>query len=1346
MTNNKREKGTNKLSNWILKNLSLKPLRNSILSKVSVIFVLLAIVPIIIVSIAIAIPSINKGNAALLAQEFNQLEAVRTLKANQIQAWIVDRKGDAVLVSNMVVVKGSEGVVEGLPYLIEYKNDQSNPNFQTAYNRAASVLRPFAEQIGGGVYDDIMMVDPDGDILFAINPNSQNTNIFATGEVDPLLFQNALQNVYIGDVRESPLHGGYLLLVAAPVLGSDGETIGIIILEASADVLNNLMNERTGLGETGETYLVGQDNLFRNDSRFLGHLEVQTTILNPDVRVDTLASRNALSGGYGTEIITDYRGVQVLSSWSPIIVQEPTDSDPEGIHWALIAEIDEAEVLAPNVATSKFVIVLGLSLLAIVGAGAGVFGIQVAKRLVRPIIQLTNRAEEVTSGNLEGTLPSTPRQDEIGVLTNAFSTMTRRLQISIESLQKSEERYRGVSELATTFAYALKYDTAGKGHLKWFTGNLDGMTGYTEEELKLRGFDGILHPDEVEAGDKRDQQVKAGKSTTAEFRIITKDKGIRWMLGYTRPMWGDVHKKVVGAIGAALDITERKNAEQSLRLLSSAVEQTASKIIITNTDGLIEYVNPAFEILSGYSKEEAIGKKMNLLKSGEQDDIFYQNLWETILKGETFQADFINKRKNGEIFHDSQTITPIKDGQGNITHFVSTSIDITERKLAEEGLRKKSAEFEGIIKAMTDVVVYADGDRKILVTNPALEKVFGYTSEEVLGKHTSMFYTSREEFERQGKLRFNLSGEEILKPYEIDYRRKDGSIFPSETVGTPVKDSNGEIVGLLGIIRDITEHKNREETLRLLSSAVEQTGSHVLISNTKGEIEYVNPAFEQATGYSKEEAIGLKPNILKSDAHDKNFYKNLWDTILAGEDFHEEIINQKKNGEIFHETKTITPIKDEEGRITHFVATGIDITDRIAAENMLVNYNQRLETLRDIDRAILSAQTPQAIAQAATIHLKELIPFSRTSVIIYDYENKEVEVLFEHWDQEGTIINDGSGRYSMEIAPINPLLSEGRIYEVEDLTKLKNPTPVEQAILKRGLKSYIQVPLVTRYGLLGALNFVADDPNVFNTEHKEIAREAANSIAIALQQARLFQQIDAGREQLQILARELVNVQETERRRLALELHDEIGQILTGLKFTLEMGLQWPDKIDYTSLAESQKLVDDLIARVQEISLDLRPAMLDDLGLLPALLWHFDRYKTQTGVDVEFEHAGLKQRFDSQLETVAYRIVQEGLTNVARYAEVKKVAVQVTNTENLLTIQLHDDGVGFDLDTVLASGESSGLVGIRERTLTVGGQLIIETEPGAGSLLIAKLPIQELLERRETPRKKAKKKPGRNKK
>ncbi len=227
--------------------------------------------------------------------------------------------------------------------------------------------------------------------------------------------------------------------------------------------------------------------------------------------------------------------------------------------------------------------------------------------------------------------------------------------------------------------------------------------------------------------------------------------------------------------------------------------------------------------------------------------------------------------------------------------------------------------------------------------------------------------------------------------------------------------------------------------------------------------------------------------------------------------------------------------------------------------------------------------------------------------------------------------------------------------------------------------------------------------------------------------ADLERRVEERTAELRKLSQRLVQVQEAERRNIAHELHDEVGQVLTGLKLILEMSTRLPAEAAHAQLPDAQALVNDLMNKVRNLSLDLRPPMLDDLGLLHALLWHFDRYTTQTNIRVRFVHPGLLagQRFTQELEIAAYRIVQEALTNVARYAGVNEVEVCVAADAEGLDVEIKDRGKGFEVEAMLAAASSIGLTGMRERARLLSGKLAVVSKPGAGTTVTADLPLHE---------------------
>ncbi len=232
-----------------------------------------------------------------------------------------------------------------------------------------------------------------------------------------------------------------------------------------------------------------------------------------------------------------------------------------------------------------------------------------------------------------------------------------------------------------------------------------------------------------------------------------------------------------------------------------------------------------------------------------------------------------------------------------------------------------------------------------------------------------------------------------------------------------------------------------------------------------------------------------------------------------------------------------------------------------------------------------------------------------------------------------------------------------------------------------------------------------------------------------------YQQVKEGRKRLENLSHRLVDIQEEERRRIAIELHDEIGQSLTGLKLKLATLPSRQTSTQMEDLQKTQIILDDLIDRVRRLSLDLRPGMLDDLGLLPALLWYFEQYTSRTGIEIAFHHSGIqKRRFPNPVEIAAYRITQEGLTNIARHAGVKSAVVNVIRRESVMHLEILDTGIGFESEIVSKGSATTGLSGMRERISMLGGELKIRSKPGKGTKLQVDLPLDGRLERRKNAR------------
>jgi PAS domain S-box-containing protein len=441
---------------------------------------------------------------------------------------------------------------------------------------------------------------------------------------------------------------------------------------------------------------------------------------------------------------------------------------------------------------------------------------------------------------------------------------------------------------------------------------------------------------------------------------------------------------------------------------------------------------------------------------------------------------------------------------------------------------------------------------------------------------------------------------------------------------------------------------------------------------------YVSPQIEDILGFSQEEWLN-DPVRWYQQIHPDD--KDRWsveaaELFLLGQPLKSLYRIIARNGRVvwFHcEAKMV---RNQDGCPWFIHGVAFDISELKSAEEALKESEEMLRGLFESAPDTVLVITHEGEIANVNVQVERMFGYPSTELV-----GKGIDILIP----EGVILNQIHGRRTGE--PHTPMTGPGELYgRRKDGTRF--PVDIMLSPMNVGQSSMV----------IGVVRDIT---------RRKLAEEALRDYA----------------ERLKLLSRRLMEVQELERRNIALELHDEIGQVLTGLKLTLEVGSRLPAEEVQNTLSTARGLVNELMARVRNLSLDLRPAMLDDFGLLPTLLWHIEHYTAQTQVRVNFKHSGLeKQRFPPEVETAAYRVVQEALTNVARHAGVEEATVRVWTLQDTLSIQVEDGGRGFELESV-AGRETSGLAGMRERTTVLGGQLKIDSSVGSGTRLLAELSV-----------------------
>ncbi len=381
---------------------------------------------------------------------------------------------------------------------------------------------------------------------------------------------------------------------------------------------------------------------------------------------------------------------------------------------------------------------------------------------------------------------------------------------------------------------------------------------------------------------------------------------------------------------AALEQSEARS-----RLQVAALEAVGAGVLITDTSAAIKWVNSGFETLTGYRREQVIGRRPSELtaQDGSEDD-YYEDLWRTILSGQAWRGELLNRRSDGTLYDEELVIAPVKDGSGRISHFVGIKQDISARKRIEKALQqshsllaKLSRQVPGLI---CQIRVSPDGRIAIPFVNDAVVEMYGVTPEQVREDASELL--SRIHADDLVAVTGNIEDSaRTLKPWQQEYRvMLDDGMRWHYGSARPERLEDGATLWH-GFITDVTERRKADEQLRIAAAAFElQEG--MIVTDAKGTILRVNRAFEQVTGYSTDEAIGKNPGILHSGRQDADFYRVMWRDIVDTGTWQGEIWNRRKDGEIYPEWLVISAVKDNGGRTTHYVAAFSDITQRKKAE------------------------------------------------------------------------------------------------------------------------------------------------------------------------------------------------------------------------------------------------------------------------------------------------------------------------------------------------------------------------------------------------------------------------------
>jgi len=991
----------------------------------------------------------------------------------------------------------------------------------------------------------------------------------------------------------------------------------------------------------------------------------------------------------------------------------------------------------------------------------------------------------------------------------AFTRDITEQKIAEQNLKESEELLRTVISNAPISIFA----TDEKGIFTLHEGKAIERVGMKAgENVGVSAYDlfsGIKvveHNGTVSTGKSVLDRVSKGEYLSG----ITELNGVIFDNQFA-PIW-DENKKVVGLLGVATDITERKQAEQELRESEMynrmLFEQSVIGLALADLNGKLVDVNPAFA--------QIIGRTID-----ETEKLTYWDITpKKYAEQEKIQLDLLNNTGRfgpfeKEYIHINGNLVPVRL-QGVIIErkgekYIWASVeDISGRKRSEEALFASEMQLRFITDNAPICIAYCDLEKRYKFVNLPYAELFGLQPSDIIGKYAREIYNEESYTHASPYMDIVLSGQTTGYDLELPNPPKEPRILSIHAV--PEYDSDGKVVGFISVFTDITERKITEVALRKSESNLNEAQHLAKIGSWEWD------AVTDTINWSKEyyRIYGLDPQ--KSPPGYEEHLKVY--TPESMEVLDNAVKNSMQTGasydldlELASITESTRWIRargeckfDIDGKIIGLRGTAQDITEHKKQEELLryraeiaANLSDGVSLIREKDGiivhtsrryeemfgyghgeligkhvSILNAPTSNrnAMETAITI-IKSVHESGKWKGVVYNVKkdgsffwSQSSVTQFEH-SVFGTVLitiqMDITEQVQAEMALLeNEIRQRAMIANISDviaivdrngINRFKSPNVEKWFGWKAedliGKKTFDNIHSEDRdrikndfYSLLAkpGKDITAECRYLCkNNSYKWIALKAVNQIdnpAISgvlvnyhdiSERKKAKEKLIRHENELKLLSSELISTQEKEKKALSIELHDEVGQSLMAMKIDIaSIKKEIPPEINtkaFNRIDELDTILDSVINQVHEISLNLRPAMLDVLGLLPTIKSYGNQFSVRTGIIVHTEN-DININLEKEQEIHLYRIVQEAFTNVVKHAHAKNIFIHLGTKRNILILSIQDDGCGFLLkEKENIPHVGIGLIGMRERVNSLKGKMEISTSPQKGTKIEIQIPV-----------------------
>jgi PAS domain S-box-containing protein len=904
-----------------------------------------------------------------------------------------------------------------------------------------------------------------------------------------------------------------------------------------------------------------------------------------------------------------------------------------------------------------------------------------------------------------------------------------------KALRESEATARALLDAPTDFVFLID----ARGTILALNETAVQRFGKPSDELiGLCAYD--LFPPAV-AERRKAQADKVFRSGTPN-RFEDERAGI-WFDNVVYPVF-DVRGEVTKVAVVARDITERKRAEEALRESEERFRQLAENIqdaFWVGGPGIgdqrqVLYVSPVFEKIFGIKPEEVYKSDrawLDVVHEEDRDRVL-SSLEGWLQDQGDYDVEYRIVRPDGSIRWIKARGFAIRDEEDEIYRAVGVAQDITERKRAEEALRQEKEFNENIVQTANAVIVTLDVNANITEFNNYAERLTGYSREEVIGQNWIDLFIPSEDREYIPQVFQKVyHGKELFWGHENPIVCKDGSLKLISWQNSLLKDDEGRTIAVLSIGVDITERKRAEEALRdsqrMLQTVLDSIPATVFWKDRDSIYLGANRALLEAAGLkSSEEIVGKSDYDLPWGKKQADSFREDDRRVMESGILEYDIIEPylRADGTRAWAKTNKVPLRNTEGNVVGVFGTSEDITERKRAEEALKLRAEQLAALSQASQVVTaSLELDQVLAEIVSL-AGRVVASDYTSVVLVDEAGnigRSAENLPGVPGIDYRIRDKGLTRWivgSRQAAIIDEIGGDGAM--LPDLGE-GAPRFINPPIVEAGVKSVAGLPLMVKDRLLGVLYLHSPHAGAFHGQ-LPLLTTFANQVAIALENARLFEEVQAAREQLRDLADYLQAAREEERTHIAREIHDEFGQALSALN----MDLSWLSKrlpADQRHLAEKASamsdLIDSTIQTVRRVATELRPGLLDDLGLAAAMEWQAEEFTERTGIDCDLYLSNEEIVLERDLATAIFRIFQETLTNVARHAEATEVHVELEDRPDELVLIVRDNGKGIT-ESQVSHPRSLGLMGMRERARSWGGEVVFQGVAGQGTTVTVRVP------------------------